>query len=511
MNIIYYIKPVLGESALKTNGFIDLKFKENSNMLILQNKTNSEFKEIVYMASSEKIKSYTGDRKFFIGQGNLQKPDCLKKVMLNNENCIGKEAIAAFQIQIKLGAYETKEISFVLGSQEDLLSAQDNAYKYTKIEKVQTELEQVKNKWKNTLEKLQVNTPLMSFNILMNGWLIYQTIACRLYARSAFYQSGGAFGFRDQLQDTIALKYFDINFMKKQIIKHSKHQFIEGDVEHWWHEETKRGIRTKFSDDLLWLVYLVEEYINYTGDYSILEVETAYVQGEELGENIDEKYDLYQESDIKETILMHCERAIKKSLKFGENGLPLIGSGDWNDGLSKVGNKGKGESVWLGFFMYDILQKWIDIKENNKGKQLLQIDEIKIVINKLKQNLNTNAWDGRWFKRAFTDNKEVLGTLQNEECKIDGISQSWAVISNAADNDKKYIAMESLENHLIDKENGIIKLLDPPFEKSALEPGYIKAYLPGTRENGGQYTHECCSCGQFLDMLTKKMQTVIQL
>ena len=372
----------------------------------------------------------------------------------------------------------------------------------------------MKKYWKDLLGKVQVETPMKSFDILMNGWLIYQTITSRLNARSAFYQSGGAFGFRDQLQDTISLKYFDINIMKEQIIKHSKHQFLEGDVEHWWHEETKRGIRTRFSDDLLWMVYLVEEYINFSGDYSILDIETNYLKGPTLEEGIDEKYDLYLESDIKENIFKHCERAIEKSLVFGENGLPKIGSGDWNDGLSNVGVEGKGESVWLGFFMYDILTKWIPICEDKIkiieekiSKNLLsedlelktlqdeiqtikeRIDKYNKILETLRRSLNTKAWDGRWYKRAFMDSGEELGTIQNEECKIDGIAQSWATISNAGDNDKKYISMEALENHLVDRENGIIKLLDPPFEKSSLDPGYIKAYLPGTRENGGQYTH----------------------
>ena len=507
-NIIFYIKPVLGENLLKTIDFVNLKFEENNNMLIIQNKTNTEFKELIYVTSTEKIKFYTGDKKFFFGDNNLSEPDSLKKIALNNENSIGKDQIAAIQIEIDLEAYESKDISFILGSAKTLIDCQDKAYQYSKIDRIEEELSNVRNKWKNILEKVQVYTPLDSFNILMNGWLIYQTIACRLYAKSGFYQSGGAFGFRDQLQDTIALKYFDTNYMKEQIIKHSKHQFKEGDVEHWWHDETKRGIRTRFSDDLLWLVYLTEEYINYTGDYSILEEETPYIKGKQLENYQNDQYDIHDESDIKESIFKHCERAINKSLEFGQNGLPLIGSGDWNDGFSNVGINGKGESVWLGFFLYDILKKWLEIKEdfekynieNSKimEESIVSTEIIKEKIKILKKSLNENGWDGRWYRRAFTDDGKILGTLQNEECKIDGISQSWSIISNAGDNDKKYVAMESLENHLVDRENGIIKLLDPPFEKSDLEPGYIKAYLPGIRENGGQYTHECCSCGQFL-------------
>ena len=312
----------------------------------------------------------------------------------------------------------------------------------------------------------------------------------RLLGRSGYYQSGGAYGFRDQLQDTLGLKYIDTNILKNQIIKHSKHQFIEGDVEHWWHDENKRGIRTKFSDDLLWLPYAVLEYIEFTNDKEILDIETPYLKGALLEKNQDEKYDLFLPTEEKESIYKHCIKAIEKSLNFGEHDLPKIGSGDWNDGFSTVGNKGKGESVWLGFFLYNILDRFINIckyKEDESKEK--KYEEIKI---NLKKALNTNGWDGRWYKRAYMDDGNILGSMQNDECRIDSISQSWSIISKAGDNDKKYISIESLENHLVDRENGIIKLLDPPFEKSKLEPGYIKAYLPGVRENGGQYTHVCC-------------------
>ena len=303
-----------------------------------------------------------------------------------------------------------------------------------------------------------------------------------------FNQSGGAFGFRDQLQDSIGTKFLNSEIVKKQILKHATHQFIEGDVEHWWHEETKRGIRTRFSDDRLWLVYLLIEYIKFTGDYDILDIEVPYIQGKLLKEKEDESYDIHLPSKIQESIYKHCIRAIEVSLKFGENNLPLIGSGDWNDGFSTVGNKGKGESVWLGFFIYSILNEFIKIMEQIKENQEL-INRYAEVLNKLKKALNKEGWDGRWYRRAYTDGGEVLGSSQSEECRIDSIAQSWASISGAGDNDKKYIAMEALEKYLIDKETGIIKLLDPPFEKGKIEPGYIKSYLPGVRENGGQYTH----------------------
>ena len=388
---------------------------------------------------------------------------------------------------MNLEPFESKEIVLSLGEENNMLNAKDMAYKYSKISNAKEELNRVKRYWYELLTRVQVKTPLESMNILLNGWAIYQTIVSRLWARTGYYQSGGAVGFRDQLQDTLGVKYIDAELMKNQILTQAKHQFIEGDVEHWWHEETNRGIRTRFSDDLLWLCYVTSEYIEYTRDKSLLDIEIPYLQGELLEDGVDERYDLYLESKEKGSLYEHCIKAIEKSLNFGENGLPKIGSGDWNDGMNTVGNKKRGESVWLGFFLYEVLNRFIPICEevydNERAKKYIEIRD------NLKKALNTNGWDGRWFKRAFTDDGEPIGSIENEECRIDSISQSWGVISGAADNDKKYISMESLENHLIDKENGIIKLLDPPFNKTKIEPGYIKAYLPGVRENGGQYTH----------------------
>ena len=407
LNIVYYSKIVLGEDDLKNNKFIDINFKDTSNIILLKNKANNDYKQITYLSCSEKIESFTGSRNSFVGHGNISNPDALKKISLDNENCINNNDIIAYQVEIELEAYETKQVIFTLGTEENIIDCQDKSYKYVNISKVKEELVKTKNKWKEELEKVQVTTPMDSFNILMNGWLIYQTIVSRLMARTSFYQCGGAYGFRDQLQDTIALKYFSPEIMKKQILKHSKHQFQEGDVEHWWHEEILRGIRTKFSDDLLWLVYLTEEYILTTADYSILDIETPFLKGEELSKGIDEKYDRYEESDEIKNLYEHCKRALDRGINIGRNGLCKIGSGDWNDGMNKVGNKGEGESIWLSFFVYNILQRWIPIcKEKNEDEEL--IDKYKQIMDGLKKNLNDIGWDGRWYRRAFTDDGDVL-------------------------------------------------------------------------------------------------------
>ena len=529
IKLVYYLKPVLGEDEIKTNEFLDINFNKNSNTIFAKNITNTDYKNMVFVSSSEQIKSFTGSKKEFFGGGDISNPTGLDLDNFSNKLWSKISNVIVIQFEIQLEALEDKEISIVLGAGESKIECQDLAYKYSNLNNCIHENEIVKKYWADLLNTLQVQTPVESMNLMLNGWIMYQTIVSRLISRTGFYQSGGAYGFRDQLQDSLSAKYLNPEITRNQIIKHSKHQFIEGDVEHWWHDETNRGIRTRFSDDLLWLPYVTADYIEFTGDYSILDVETNYLNGAILSDGIDERYDMYIQSDKKATIYEHCINAIEKSLNFGENGLPKIGSGDWNDGFSTVGNKGKGESVWLGFFLCSVLEKFVKIceyvennsenlninegvnveKENkneNKNKNKNQnveagteetindfetkkSEKYKQIIEKLKRALNKNAWDGRWFKRAFMDNGKVLGSIQNDECKIDSIAQSWSVISNMADNDKKFISMESLENHLVDKENGIIKLLDPPFDKGNLEPGYIKAYIPGTRENGGQYTH----------------------
>jgi len=486
IKIVYYIKPVLGEDELKTNTFI--KNYTSDNFVIVRNLYGNN-SEIIIM-SSEKIKSYTGNKESFIGQGSLVIPDGLRTENLSNENGVGQQSCIAVELEIELDSYESKDIVLAYGVNKDELE------KFQDINYCIQELENIKKMWQEKLSIIQVKTPIESLNIIMNGWAIYQTLVCRMWARTGYYQSGGAFGFRDQLQDTLGLKYMDSNLLKQQIIKCCKHQFIEGDVEHWWHEGTDKGIRTRFSDDLLWLPYAVCEYIKYTGNIGLLDEEVIYREGPILPDEVDEKYDIYVKSEYKESVYKHCIKAIEKGINLGQHGLMKIGSGDWNDGFSTVGNKGNGESVWLSFFVYDILQKFIDICKLKNDEQL--IEKYENIMNILKKNLNHSAWDGRWYRRAFTDDGKILGTISNEECKIDSIAQSWSVISNAGDNDKKYISMENLENYLIDKENGIIKLLTPAFKNSNLEPGYIKRYPKGVRENGGQYTHDYCSCGQFL-------------
>ena len=471
ITIYYSADLILGE---RKDRFVNFQFKENYNLLLIKNNINPNY--YAYITSNEPI-NYTN---------NL------------------------IQINVEIDSLETKDISLLLGAEKTETECMEIGTKY--LGKENEALEEVKKYWMDKVKIAKTKTPLHSFDILQNGWALYQTIVSRKFAKTGFYQSGGAIGYRDQLQDAMNLKYLDSNILKNQILLHAKHQFKEGDVLHWWHNESNLGLRARYSDTMLWLAYAVITYIDFTGDYSILNEEVEYVKGRKLKENEHDYMDKFTATEEKESIYHHCMRGINKSLNF--DFFPKINGGDWNDGMNKVGIKGIGESVWLGFFLYSILIKFaeyskyitrfanketaiamqeekrmVDVKNIDTDEKSDEYERLIEIAEKLKKNLNTEGWDGRWYKRATTDEGKVLGSAVNKECKIDGISQSWAVISNAGDNDKKYIAMDSMENYLVDRENNLVKLLAPPFQNEEFKPGYIASYAKGMRENGGQYTH----------------------
>ena len=479
LKVLVYLKIVLGEDENVSLG--NVYFQKSDNYILMKNLLGTEeFKNIAYITSNLSIKNFTKSKKRFFGNGNINYPDGLFGNVFDNKSGIGDSVSLEFEIQ--LNANEELEFNIIIGQENDV-----QTIKKLDIQDIKTRLEDVNRKWHNLTNILTIKTPDEKINAFLNSWLIYQTISCRLWGRTGFYQSGGAYGFRDQLQDCLGMKYIDINLLKEQIVKCAMNQFLEGDVLHWWHEETKRGCRTRFSDDLLWMVYGTLEYLDFTGNYEFLEEKVEYIIGDKLEDGVQEKYQQYHKSGVEESIYKHCLKAIWKACDFGINGFPKIGSGDWNDGFSNIGPNGKGESVWLGFFLYDILNRFINLCERmNDTENYQSFVEIK---EKLKKNLNIKGWDGRWFKRAITDEGIEIGSLNSDEGKIDSISQSWSVISDAGDNDKKFICMQEAENYLVDRENKIIKLFTPAFKNSIVNPGYIKAYPSGVRENGGQYTH----------------------
>jgi cyclic beta-1,2-glucan synthetase len=461
----------------------------NGEIIFARNPFNNEFAErVAFVATNEKVTSATCDRKEFLGRnGTPARPAALKRAKLSGRDGAGLDPCAALQTMIELGPYEGREIIFVLGEESSREEAAAVASKFTRQSTVNEAFERVLAYWDDILGTVEVNTPDNPMDTMLNRWLLYQTLSCRIWARSAFYQSGGAFGFRDQLQDVMALVYAQPKIAREQILVAAQHQFKEGDVQHWWHPPTGRGVRTRFSDDLLWLPFVTAFYVNVTGDSAVLDEVLPFLEAPLLGPDDHESYTQPIVSQESGTIFEHCVRAIDRSLKVGAHGLPLMGGGDWNDGMNRVGHLGKGESVWVGWFLHTTLQGFVPLCDQRK-------DEARSTrylghMEKLAQALAQAGWDGDWYRRAYFDDGTPLGSAENEECRIDSIVQSWGVISGVAEQHRQVRAMAAVEEYLIRRGDGLVILFTPPFDKGKLDPGYIKGYVPGVRENGGQYTH----------------------
>ena len=489
MSITGYVEWVLGDLRAKTVMHTITELDKRSGAILARNAYSTEFENrVAFFDVDDTGRTFTADRSEFIGRnGSLANPDAMGRTRLSGKTGAALDPCGALQVIFDLAEEEEKEITFRLGAGKNISDALSIIQKYEGNNAAKEALKKVHEFWQNTLGAVQIETPDTATNILANGWLNYQTLACRIWARSGFYQSGGAWGFRDQLQDTLSLLHSKPALVRQQIILCASRQFKEGDVQHWWHPPKGRGVRTTCSDDYLWLPYVTAKYLEATGDESILDESIFFLEGRSLNAGEESYYDLPIRSDKQAGLYDHCVNAITHGLKFGEHGLPFIGSGDWNDGMDKVGNHGKGESVWLAFFLYDILKRFSDValikKDNGFADTCLQ------AAGKLRDDINKNAWDGSWYRRAYFDDGTPLGSKINEECKIDSIAQSWAVLSKAGDKDRSLMAMENAGKYLVKEQEGMIQLFDPPFDKSSLNPGYIKGYVPGVRENGGQYTH----------------------
>jgi len=394
---------------------------------------------------------------------------------------------AAIQVPVELAAGQSREVIFRLGSGHGVEKTSELIARLRMPGTARAALDAVCAYWKRTLGTVQVRTPQPKLDVLANGWLLYQTIACRLWGRSGYYQSGGAFGFRDQLQDAMALVHAAPGLLREHLLRCASRQFREGDVQHWWHPPAGRGVRTRCSDDYLWLPLAVWRYVSSTGDANILAERCTFLDGRPLGVGEESYYDLPTPSSEAADLYEHCVRAIRHGLNFGAHGLPLMGSGDWNDGMNNVGIQGKGESVWLAFFLYHVLTRFAEIAHLRGDGEFASTCRNEAAT--LRSQIDLHGWDGDWYRRAYFDDGTPLGSAANPECRIDSIAQSWSVLSGAGDPARARRAMSSLDRLLVDREHALVKLLDPPFDNSNLDPGYIKGYLPGIRENGGQYTH----------------------
>jgi len=489
LSVTSYVEWVLGDLRHKTAMHVNTSVDINNNVIYAANPYNPEFsRRVAFLQTDETSCSITCDRTEFIGRnGTLKNPAAMLHSRLSGKNGVALDPCAAIQVYFDLASGQGREIIFRLGTGKNLEDANTLIQRFRFSAPAYTALEAVWRYWNNTLGSVQIETPDPSINVLANGWLLYQTLACRVWARSGYYQSGGAYGFRDQLQDVMALIHARPDLLREHLLLFASRQFGEGDVQHWWHPPAGRGVRTHCSDDYLWLPLATCRYVLSTGDTGVLDESIHFLEGRLVNPEDDSYYDLPAQSEEKSSLYEHCKRSILHGLRFGDNGLPLIGTCDWNDGMNKVGNLGKGESVWLGFFLFDVLTRFIKVAQLKGDSEFIEL--CRKESKKIQQNIEKNGWDGEWYRRAYFDNGLPLGSASNNECQIDSISQSWSVLSGAAGKERSITAMDSFNKRLVRREYSLVQLLDPPFDKSDLNPGYIKGYVPGVRENGGQYTH----------------------
>ncbi len=489
LSVTGYWEMVLGELRDKTLMHVVTELDPPSGAIFARNAYNTEFPgKVVFVDSSETNRTVTGDRAEFLGRnGTPAYPAALRRIRLSGRVGAGLDPCVAMQVPVPLDDGKEKDIVFVLGVAASDEEARRLLQRFRGAANAYRALEGVWHYWSQALGAVHVETPDAALNFLANGWLVYQTLACRMWARTGFYQSGGTFGFRDQLQDAMALLHAEPGLLRAHLLLAAAHQFREGDVQHWWHPPVGRGVRTHFSDDFLWLPYAACRYVLATGDTGVLHESVPFLSARLLRPEEESNYDLPRVSDDVATLYDHCVRALDNGLRFGVHGLPLMGCGDWNDGMNLVGQHGKGESVWLAFFLYDILTQFAELarRQGDTGTH----DRFTVEAGRLRGNIEEHGWDGAWYRRAYFDDGTPLGSATNPECQIDSLSQSWSILSGAGTSERSMSGMENVERRLVRREARLIQLLDPPFDKSDLNPGYIKGYVPGVRENGGQYTH----------------------
>ncbi len=489
VSVTGYVEWVLGDLRAKSAMHVTTGIDARSGALCARNPYKGDFADwIGFFDADGTTRTVSGSRTEFIGRnGTLRDPAALHRSRLSGKTGTGLDPCAAIQITFDLAEEQQRESVFRLGAASSADAASQLAERFRGTAAAHEALDAVVRHWQHTLAAVQVDTPDAALNVLTNGWLVYQTIACRLWARSGYYQSGGAYGFRDQLQDVMALVHAEPGLARAHIALCANRQFVEGDVQHWWHPVSGRGVRTHCSDDYLWLPLATCRYVLTTGDMSILDETAHFLEGRPVSAEDDSYYDLPAQSDTRASVYEHCVRAVLHGLRFGTHGLPLIGSGDWNDGMNLVGRHGRGESVWLGFFLCHVLGEFAKVARLREDRSL--VDRCETEAKQLRQRIEENAWDGGWYRRAYFDDGSPLGSSDNVECQIDSVAQSWAVLSGAGEAVRARTAMNAVNARLVRREQGLIQLLDPPFDTSALEPGYIRGYVPGVRENGGQYTH----------------------
>jgi cyclic beta-1,2-glucan synthetase len=494
LSLFAYQRLVLGVLPEEAGRFVVTAHDVSADMLFARNRLAGDFADGVTFAAAvvpagTRAVHCCADREGYIGRNGS--PACPAAVArggaLDGRVGAGLDPCFAQQVVLDLAAGGSSECVFLLGEADDEHEARTLVARLRAPGAVERELEAVRSSWREVLSAVRIETPEPALDLMANGWLAYQDLSCRVWGRSAFYQSGGAFGYRDQLQDAAALLYLRPDLTRAQILLHAAHQFVEGDVLHWWHPPRARGLRTRFADDLLWLPWAAAGYVRATGDWSLLEERARYLAARPLAPGEDEAFLEPADSGLEADVYDHCCRALDRSLVVGERGLPLFGTGDWNDGMNRVGREGKGESVWMGFFLVHVLGEFLPLCERRRDHARAR--RYRAHAERLTRALNEAAWDGDWYRRGYYDDGTPLGSRASDECQIDALAQAWAVISGVAPPERAGQAMDAVERHLVQEKDGLIRLLTPPFENTPHDPGYIKGYVPGVRENGGQYTH----------------------
>ncbi|RKN80484.1 GH36-type glycosyl hydrolase domain-containing protein [Paenibacillus ginsengarvi] len=505
LSVAYYCNWVLGVQRQENAPYVATEWDAGTNTLLAENHYQKTFRHATAFLhmfaeddewagqtqaaeASQRGLSYTANRAEFIGRaGTIALPEGMRTERLSNRDGVFADSCGAIRMSLTVPPRTVRTVYALLGAGESKEAALELVRLHRTGASCDKALTEVQQFWRDLLGQIEVETPSRELNVMLNGWLLYQALSCRMWARTAFYQAGGAYGYRDQLQDSLALLHAAPELTRRQIVLHAAHQYEEGDVQHWWHEETGRGIRTKYTDDLLWLPYTVSHYVIHTGDVGVLDEIAPFLTSVELTAEEHERYEETVVSPQSASVYEHCLRAIERASRYGEHGIPLMGIGDWNDGMNSVGDEGKGESVWLGWFLIEVLRCFAPMCELKGDPELagkyreraLQIGEA----------VNESAWDGAWYRRAYTDEGAWLGTVQGKECRIDAIAQSWSVISGAAPAERATQAMLSFDRELVDRALSVVRLLTPPFDTTEPNPGYIQGYPPGIRENGAQYTH----------------------
>jgi cyclic beta-1,2-glucan synthetase len=489
LRVTTYLEWALGVLREHTQHQVQTKFDREEAAFFAQNSFDPQFAGwTAFHAISEPVTGFTGSRRDFLGRnGTASAPMALgPEDTLSGITGAGIDPCAALQCELALAPGETREIAILLGAAEGETEARQAVTQYRDVARARAELDRAVTGWAERLSAITVKTPEPTFDVMLNRWTLYQALACRMWGRSALYQSSGAYGFRDQLQDVMAFVYAEPALAREHILRSASRQFVEGDVQHWWHPPSGRGVRTRFSDDLAWLPYVVDHYVRVTGDASVLDEPVPYLTMRRLEPEEHEVYDLPEVTAEEGSVYDHCLRALRRACTTGAHGLPLIGAGDWNDGMNRVGVHGRGESVWLAWFLITTLRSFAEQAEARGDSAVA--GELRRQADDYMRAVETHGWDGAWYRRAYFDDGTPLGSFQSEECRIDSIAQSWSVIAGGQA-DRRTVAMTSLEQHLVREDARLLMLLTPPFDKTEKDPGYIKGYLPGVRENGAQYTH----------------------